>query len=97
MIIRIVKMTFQPEKINAFQELFDKSKHLIRAMPGCSRLELLNDINTPTIFFTYSYWDSETDLNNYRNSDVFKNIWGQTKVLFSEKPEAWSVEQNTIL
>jgi autoinducer 2-degrading protein len=97
MIIRIVKMTFQPEKTTEFQAIFDASKQLIRNMEGCSHLELLNDINEPNIFFTYSYWDSETDLNNYRQSVVFANVWAKTKVLFSAKAEAWSVEQKAIL
>ena len=97
MIIRIVKMTFQPEKTTEFQMIFEESKQLIRNMNGCSHLELLNDINEPNIFFTYSYWDSETDLNNYRNSDVFANVWAKTKILFSAKPEAWSVQQKAIL
>ncbi len=93
MIIRIVKMTFQPEKVNEFLEIFNSSKQFIRNSKGCTHLELLNDIHSPTIFFTYSYWDSEDDLNNYRNSELFENVWSKTKVLFAEQAEAWSVEQ----
>ena len=95
--IRIVKMTFDPEKVNEFLEIFNSSKHLIRAMQGCSRLELLNDINSANIFFTYSYWDSENDLHNYRTSDLFASVWGKTKLLFIAKAEAWSVEQKIAL
>ena|ERR1700749_536971 len=97
MIIRIVKMTFQPEKVNEFVTVFNDSKQLIRNMNGCRHLELLNDINSPATFFTYSYWDSENDLNNYRESLLFQNIWKKTKVLFSAKAEAWSVTQKVIL
>ncbi len=97
MIIRIVKMTFKTEKVSEFQQLFIESKELIRNMPGCSHLELLNDIHTPELFFTYSHWNSENDLNNYRNSEVFTNVWSRTKVLFSAKPEAWSVEQKIVV
>lgn len=97
MIIRIVKMTFQPEKVNEFETIFNESKDLIRNMKGCSHLELLNDVNESNIYFTYSYWESENDLNNYRNSDVFAIVWAKTKVLFIAKPEAWSVEQKVIL
>lgn len=97
MIIRIVKMTFQPEKVNEFEQIFDSSKHLIRNMTGCRHLELLTDVNRSNVFFTYSFWDSETDLNNYRSSIVFKNVWSKTKVLFAEKPEAWSVEKKVAL
>lgn len=97
MIIRIVKMSFKPEKVSEFLKIFDESKQLIRNMPGCTHLELLNDINEKNIFFTYSYWESENDLNNYRNSDVFIKVWTQTKVLFIAKAEAWSVEQKVVL
>ena len=90
-------MTFVPERINDFLELFNASKHLIRNMDGCSHLELLNDVNSPNIFFTYSYWQSENDLNNYRNSELFATVWSKTKVLFIAKAEAWSVLQKVVL
>ncbi|MCE9539496.1 MAG: antibiotic biosynthesis monooxygenase [Bacteroidetes bacterium] len=92
MIIRIVKMTFKPDKVADFSKIFDESKQYIRNMEGCSHLELFNDINSPTIFFTYSHWQSENDLNNYRNSELFKGVWGKTKILFAAKAEAWSVK-----
>ncbi len=97
MIIRIVKMTFDAEKVNDFLEIFNSSKQRIRNMQGCSHLELLNDVKTPNIFFTYSYWNSENDLNNYRDSELFASVWSKTKILFSAKAEAWSVEQKVVL
>lgn len=97
MIIRIVKMTFEPEKVNEFLLIFNGSKQHIRNMHGCSHLELLNDIQSPNIFFTYSYWNTEADLNNYRASDLFKEVWSGTKILFSAKAEAWSVKQEAVL
>lgn len=97
MIIRIVKMNFEPEKVDEFLELFNSSKDLIRNFKGCSHLELLNDLKSGTIFFTYSWWESEADLNNYRNSELFENVWSKTKILFSAKPEAWSLVQHAII
>ena len=91
MIIRIVKMTFEPEKVADFLKIFDASKQLIRNMKGCDHLELLNDINTSNIFFTYSHWLTESDLNNYRTSELFDSVWAKTKILFASKAEAWSV------
>lgn len=92
MIVRIVKMTFIAEKVPSFIEVFNKSKELIRAREGCTHLQLFNDINSPNVFFTYSHWNSEVDLDNYRNSELFKSVWSQTKVLFEKKAEAWSLE-----
>lgn len=91
--IRIVKMTFREDKIAEFLSNFDKVKHHIRSFNGVERLELLNDKNNANIYFTYSFWKSEQHLENYRNSDLFKNVWAKTKPLFAEKAEAWSVNQ----
>ncbi len=91
MLIRIVKMGFQPDKIDEFLSNFEANKTKIRAFEGCNFLELYRDQNNRTIFFTYSYWTSEDDLNNYRHSELFKGVWAKTKPLFNAKPEAWSV------
>jgi hypothetical protein len=97
MITRIVKMTFRENEVPAFLEIFNSSKGFIRNMPGCTQLELLNDISSPNIFFTYSCWDSEQDLDNYRNSELFGKVWKSTKALFSDKPQAWSLEKKAAL
>jgi quinol monooxygenase YgiN len=93
MIVRIVKMTFEPSKTEAFQELFDQNKEKIRGFEGCSFLELYRDKNRGNIFFTYSYWENEDALENYRTSALFKEVWSETKKMFSDKPEAWSVDK----
>ncbi len=93
MLIRIVKLTFKTEHIAEFEKIFKASKTIIRDVEGCVSLNLLQDIADPKIFFTYSHWQSEDHLNAYRNSEVFKTIWGKTKILFSDRPEAWSVHK----
>lgn len=95
--IRIVKLTFEKEHIPEFLSIFEESKYKIRSFEGCKRLELLNDINQPEVFFTYSWWDKPESLENYRNSALFQSVWAKTKVLFGGKPEAWSVDQKEIL
>ncbi len=89
MIRRLVKMTFQPDQVETFLEIFEESKHKIRSMPGCLHLELWRNDN---IFFTYSIWEDERALNHYRFSDVFKTVWAKTKMLFAEKAQAWSLQ-----
>lgn len=91
MIIRIVKMTFERSEIENFRLLFEENNEKIRHFEGCRFLELYQDIKNKNIFFTYSHWENEEALNDYRHSELFKNVWGQTKILFKEKPEAWSV------
>jgi len=92
MFTRIVKMDFKPEEISRFQSNFETVKDKIRKFPGCTFLELYQDKNNSTIFFTYSKWEKESDLENYRNSDLFKNVWATTKLMFRSKPQAWSVD-----
>ncbi|UYQ95808.1 antibiotic biosynthesis monooxygenase [Chitinophaga horti] len=95
MILRIVKMTFQPESITTFTSLFDKQKSAIRHFPGCTHLELWNELEAPHVFFTYSHWENPEALENYRNSELFRETWAATKILFAGKPEAWSVRKAT--
>ncbi len=95
MITRIVKLTIQQEKTSAFIALFNDSKALIKNSQGCKHIELLTDIHQPNVFFTYSHWESEEYLNMYRDSEVFKNIWPRTKILFADKAEAWSLQSLT--
>ncbi len=97
MIVRIVKLSFKESEIETFKKIFDNVNELIRDQKGCSKLELYQDKNNPSVFFTYSYWESETDLNNYRESELFIQTWKKTKVLFNAKPEAWSVNKLVIL
>ena len=92
MIIRIVKLGFVPDQIDAFLENFEKNKDKIRHFEGCSHLQLLRDIHHTHQFFTYSHWESEEHLNNYRNSALFKEVWANTKNKFNQRPEAWSVD-----
>ncbi|MGB0888161.1 MAG: putative quinol monooxygenase [Vicingaceae bacterium] len=90
--IRIVKMTFDPTKVDEFLNNFNDVKEKIRAFEGVEHLELLNDKNNSNIYFTYSVWKDETYLEKYRHSDLFNGVWAKTKPLFIEKAEAWSVE-----
>jgi quinol monooxygenase YgiN len=92
MIKRIVKMTFQPEKLNEFFSLFEEVKNDIAEFEGCHHLELWQDKQHSNVLFTYSIWDNEQALNKYRFSSLFKSTWSDTKILFSAKPEAWSLD-----
>ena len=92
MFTRIVKMEFEKEHIPAFLANFEAVKERIRNFPGCTFLELYKDKSDETIFFTYTRWNEETDLENYRNSKFFKEVWSVTKPKFRSRAEAWSVD-----
>ncbi|WP_396181849.1 putative quinol monooxygenase [Flavobacterium sp.] len=93
MLVRIVKLTFQEDKIAAFLNNFNEVKHQIRSFEGNEFLELYQDKQDARVFFTYSYWKDEKALEKYRKSTLFNEVWSHTKTLFAEKPVAWSVDK----
>ena len=93
MIVRIVRMTFRKNEIDTFLALFERHRESIRSFPGCLYLELHRDADQSNIFCTYSHWESSEALDGYRNSALFKEVWPATKILFSDRPVAFT---NTI-
>ncbi len=91
MIIRIVKMTFDPHRVREFQDLFEQVKLNIVSFEGCMQLELCQSIHLPNVFFTYSIWENEQALENYRKSGLFAETWTLTKAMFASPAEAWSI------
>lgn len=95
MLTRIVKMTFKKENIPSFEQIFQASRPVITAFPGCEGVTLYRDLDRPEIFVTYSIWDTDAALQDYRRSPFFREVWGQTKALFAAPAEAWSLEEQT--
>lgn len=97
MIVRIVRMVFEPDQVAAFEALFAQHKHQIRSVPGCLHLELHRDAANPHVRYTYSHWTDQDALNAYRDSQLFGKVWPKTKALFADKPTAFSlVHQETV-
>ena len=84
-------MSFREDAVEEFVTLFNKARPGILSFQGCTHLDLLQDSKRMHVFFTYSHWDSEEDLDRYRFSEFFKDIWGQTKTLFDDIPQVWSL------
>lgn len=91
MLTRIVTMTFQEEKVDEFIREFFNRKNKIESMPGCHSVKLLKDYRQNNIISTLSYWDSNEDLQHYRNSELFKETWSIVKPMFSENATAKSL------
>jgi quinol monooxygenase YgiN len=92
MIIRIVKLRIREEYIENFRQLTNNERNDILNFPGCHHLEVKQEVNEPTLFFTISHWDDEKALNHYRESDFFRGNWSTVKQWFDAKPEAWSLQ-----
>jgi len=93
MLTRIVKMQFKPEKVDEFLSHFNSVKDKVRNQPGCLEMFLYKDHAHPNVYFTISTWELDTDLEQYRKSAFFKEVWFFTKELFEVKAEAWSIEK----
>lgn len=92
MLIRIVKMHFQPDKTADFLAMFDEIKDKVRNFEGCEYLELMQDYDNPNSFSTYSKWRNDEALNAYRHSELFDGVWTKTKAMFNAKPVAFSLK-----
>lgn len=92
MVTRIVKMTFRSESCDEFLEVFEKYKQQIRDAKGCTYLVLLRDHDERYVFFTYSKWENEKHLDDYRYSATFAEVWPLVKVMFAAPAEAWTVD-----
>lgn len=91
MLIRIVRMDFDPTKVEEFLAFFETVKDKISSFPGCAHLELRRDAKLDHVYYTFSKWESEDNLETYRHSELFIDTWEKTKVLFGGKPLAYSL------
>lgn len=89
-------MQFNNEQKKDFVSLFNERKDKIEGQDGCHSVRLFNDLKDDNVYFTYSVWNSENDLNKYRHSEFFKDTWAKTKGMFSGKAQAWSVVEASL-
>lgn len=89
-------MTFREDHLSDFEEIFKDSKPKLESLPGCMKVELMQDWEDPTVYITYSHWKSKEDLDHYRESEMFKGIWARCKVLFADRPLAFSMKSAII-
>jgi len=93
MLIRIVRMHFTETGVEKFLTVFQDHKLAILNSPGCIHLELLKDPDNSHTYTTLSHWQDSSCLENYRKSELFAAVWKKVKPFFSERAEAFSLEQ----
>jgi len=92
MIVRVVELKFEKENIPFALEKLESIAPKVRAMEGCSYLEISSGIKDKGMILTYSHWTGTDALNTYRNSLTFINFWRDIKKLFAEPARAWSLD-----
>ncbi|WP_420454810.1 putative quinol monooxygenase [Rubrivirga sp.] len=90
MLLRTVRMTFAPDRVADFLDLFAEARDRIAAAPGCHHLELWQDARFVNVLTTFSHWDSADALEAYRQSALFRETWARTTPLFAAAPVAHS-------
>lgn len=89
-ILRMVRMTFRADAVADFVARFPTIQPRVQAAPGCEAVVLLQDADNPCVVSTMSIWASVADLNAYRASALFGEVWPQTKSGFAAPPRAES-------
>lgn len=92
--IRIVKLTIKEEHLEDFIKDFNTFKDSVNTFPGCKGMRMLQDKNNPQTIFTYSQWESDEALDNYRHSELFGKVWPAFKRWFADRTEVWSTEMH---
>ncbi|ACF14489.1 Antibiotic biosynthesis monooxygenase [Chloroherpeton thalassium ATCC 35110] len=90
MIIRLVKMSFQPQESTRFLSLYKQVHPKILSFPGCVSVELLHEVHDEHAYTTYSLWQNNDALEAYRQSDFFKATWTEVRKMLRSKTLAIS-------
>lgn len=93
MVLRLVRMRFQPDQVETFLRLYAANAAAIAGQPGCLGVQLVRQMDDPAAFATWSRWESTAALDAYRTGPFFVQFWPQVKALFRSPPEAVSFEE----
>ncbi|MBV9790650.1 MAG: antibiotic biosynthesis monooxygenase, partial [Chloroflexi bacterium] len=57
MLTRLVRMYFQPDRVEEFLAFYEQLRPKIAAQPGCISVQLLRQADDPSSFATWSVWE----------------------------------------
>lgn len=92
MLTRLVRMHFQPDRVEEFLAFYEQLRPQIAGQPGCVSVQLLRQADDPSSFATWSVWESAEALDAYRTSEFFGSFWPQVKTWFRHRAEAVSFD-----
>ena len=74
-IVRLIYVTVKPNQINDAINLWkNHCAPLMIKQPGCQSEKLLECVDAPGEFISYSEWDSQANIDKYRASDAHSEI-----------------------
>lgn len=92
MIVRLVALKIQLDKVEEFKQFFGTIYDGIRAAQGCLSLRVVADLEGLGEFFTVSEWESAAALEAYKNTAFFRETWPRVKTFLRDKPWAQSFQ-----
>ena len=74
-IIRLIYVTVKPEHVKEAINLWkNHCAPLMIKQPGCFSEELLECVDQPGEFISYSVWDTQSSIDRYRDSEAHAEI-----------------------
>ena len=70
----MVRLTFSPETVDAFDALYTQFEQHIQACPGCRMVRAMKVPGHPCQRATLSFWETQEDLDAYRKSTLFGEV-----------------------
>ncbi|NOZ46012.1 MAG: antibiotic biosynthesis monooxygenase [Chlorobi bacterium] len=93
MITRIVKMSIKKDKVADFIKYFEIFNEKIKKFDGCEHHDFLEDKNAQNIFFTYTTWKTERQIERYRRSETHRLHKEKMQEFYNKEDTAWTVEK----
>ena len=74
-IVRLIYVTVKPNQVNDAVNLWkNHCAPLMIKQPGCLSEKLLECVDAPGEFISYSEWDNQPNIDKYRASDAHSEI-----------------------
>jgi len=81
-IVRLIFVTVKPDQVKEAVSLWkNHCAPLMIREPGCLSEKLLECADAPGEFISYSEWDSQASIDNYRNSKAHAEIQKHSRAL----------------
>jgi len=92
MIKRIVRLTMKDTvSMQAFEDIYERRNPHKKSVKGCLDVKVMRDVNEENVYYTVSTWESNGDLEAYRQSPYFKETWPMVKANLAKRAEAYSM------
>ncbi len=85
-------MTLKEAHVDSFKKRIPIISIEVRRVSGCMHNDIFRDKNKDNVFYSYTIWNSEEDIEKYLNSQYYKEIWNDLWDYFKIEPQAWKID-----